>query len=63
MRKRRAGKPIGVRDPVKAEARRKRLIDSLIGNLNANVLKDSPDPSNTTESIAKHLGENDKQPQ
>ena len=63
MRKRRVGKPIGVRDPVKAEARHKRLIDSLIGNLNANVLKDNPEPSNTTEDIANNRGENDKQPQ
>jgi hypothetical protein len=54
MRKRKVGKMIGVRDPVKVAARRKRLIDSLIGNLNANVLKDNPEKSNPTESTNKN---------
>ncbi len=62
MRKRRVGKPIGVRDSVKAEARHKRLIDSLIGNLNANVLKDNPEQSETAENISKNGDSDDKRP-
>ena len=54
MRKRRVGKPLGVRDPVKVAARRKAMAEALVGNLNANVLKDNPEPSNTTESTNKN---------
>ena len=62
MRVRRVGKPLGVRDPVKVAARRKALTDSLIGNLNANVLKDNPEPSETTENISKNGDSDDKRP-
>ncbi len=44
---------IGVRDPVKVAARRKRLSESLVRNLNANVLKDHPEKSTPSEEINK----------
>ena len=62
MRKRRVGKPIGVRDPVKAAANRKALAAALIRNLNANVLKDNPEPPDPTENISKNGDSDDKRP-
>ena len=45
---------IGKRDWAKVEANRKALGEALVNNLNADVLKDNPEPSNTTESTNKN---------
>ena len=51
MRKQRVGKPIGEPDtPEKRAARRKRLAESLVRNLNANVLKDHSEKSTPAEN-------------
>ena len=60
MRKRRVGKPIGEPDtPEKRAARRKRLAESLVRNLNANVLKDHPEESKPAEDTNKDADKND----
>ena len=36
--------------------------EALVGNLNANVLKDNPEQSETTENISKNGDSDDKRP-
>jgi hypothetical protein len=62
MRKRRVPKRIGTETPEERAARRKRLSESLISTLNANVLKDHPEKSTPTEEINKNGEKNDKRP-
>ena len=62
MRVRRVPKRIGTETPEERAARRKRLSESLVRNLNANVLKDHPEKSTPSEDINKNGEENDKRP-
>jgi hypothetical protein len=62
MRVRRVPKKIGTETTEEREARWKGMEESLIRNLNANVLKDHPEKSTSSEEINKNGEENDKRP-
>jgi hypothetical protein len=62
MRVRKVPKRIGTETPEERAARRKRLAESLVRNLNKNVLRDHPEKSTPLEELNKNGEKNDKRP-